>query len=293
MRRADPAIKLVASGGDALILPRWNEEIIKGIGGNMDQLSIHLYMPGWNPLGSHIGDSPGDYCAIAAAGLALEEQVQRIEEMADRLLGMAMPIAFDEWNILGPLRRFTDPYETQREAIGVAGIIHAFHRQAKYIKTAAMFAMLNSAAPPLLTTLDTLIRTPVFHVLRLYQQLSGKARVLSETRCPTVETPKLLNLPQRRALPLLDVSANLDDHRLTVFVINRDYRENQAAEIEISDFSFSQPVRIHTIAANGFLAKNSVNQPDLVTERITEVELSGHHVFPPCSVSAMIMEKSS
>jgi alpha-L-arabinofuranosidase len=101
-----------------------------------------------------------------------------------------------------------------------------------------------------------------------------------------------LNLPQRRSVPLLDVSANLDEHRLTVFVINRDYRENHAAEIEISDFSFSQPVRIHTIAANGFSAKNSANQPDLVTERITEVELSGHHVFPPCSVSAMVMEKS-
>ena len=174
----------------------------------------------------------------------------------------------------------------------MAGIIHAFHRQAKYIKTAAMFAMLNSASPPLLTTLDTLIRTPVFHVLRLYQQLTGKTRVLSETKCPTVETPKLLNLPQRRSVPLLDVSANLDEHRLTVFVINRDYRENQAAEIEISDFSFSQPVRIHTITANGFLAKNSVNHPDLVTDKITEVELSGHTIFPACSVTAMVMEKS-
>lgn len=293
MRSADPAIKLVASGGDALTLQRWNEEILQGIGGNMDLLSMHLYMPGWNPLGSHVGDSPGDYYAIAAAGLALEEQVLRIEETADRLLGVAMPIACDEWNILGPLRRFTDPYQTQREAIGVAGIMHAFHRQAKYIQTAAMFAMLNSAAPPLITTLDTLIRTPIFHVLRLYQQLSGTAGVSSETKCPTVETPKLLNLPQRRSVPILDVSATLDQHRLTVFVINRDYRENQAAEIEISGFSFSQPVRIHTIGANGFLAKNSANQPDLVTERITEVELSGHHVFPPCSVSAMVMEKSS
>ena len=148
--------------------------------------SIHAPLPARHgyPLRSHVGDSPGDYYAIAAAGLALEEQVQRIEEMADRLLGMAMPIAFDEWNILGPLRRFTDPYQTQREAIGVAGIIHAFHRQAKYVKTAAMFAMLNSAAPPLLTTLDTLVHTPVFHVLRLYRQLSGKARVLSETEMP-------------------------------------------------------------------------------------------------------------
>ena len=63
----------------------------------------------------------------------------------------------------------------------MAGIIHAFHRQAKYVKTAAMFAMLNAAAPPIITTRDTLVRTPVFHILRLYRQLSGKARVHSET----------------------------------------------------------------------------------------------------------------
>ena len=76
MRSANPAIKLVASGGDAFTLPGWNDEIIRGIGESMDFLSMHLYMPAWIPLRSHVGDSPGDYYAIAAAGLALEEQIQ-------------------------------------------------------------------------------------------------------------------------------------------------------------------------------------------------------------------------
>ena len=293
MRNADPDIKLVASGGDALMFARWNEEIIKGIGEAMDFLSLHLYMPGWSPLRSHVGNSLGDYYAIAAGGLALEEQIQLIEEMADRLLGTVLHIAVDEWNILGPLRRFTDPYQTQREAIGVAGIIHAFHRQAKYVKTAAMFAMLNAAAPPLITTLDTLVCTPVFYILRLYRQLSGKVRVLSETECPTVGAPRLLNLPQRRSVPLLDVSAGLDEHRLTVFVINRDHQADLDAEIDVSDFNFSQPVRIHTVAANGYQAANSNDQPETVTERISELEWNGHRIFPPCSVTAIVMEKSS
>jgi alpha-N-arabinofuranosidase len=291
MRRADPDIKLVASGGDALLFARWNEEIIQGIGEAMDFLSLHLYMPGWSPLRSHVGNSLGDYYAIAAAGLTLEEQVQLIEEMADRLLGRALPIAVDEWNIQGSLRRFTDPYQTVREAIGVAGILHAFHRQAKYVSFAAMFAMLNAAAPPILTDRDTLVLTPVFHILRLYRQLSGKARVLSETECPTVGVPKLLNLPQRRSVPLLDVSAHLDEHRLTVFVINRDHRENLEAEMEISDFAFSGPVRVHTVAADSYQAANSTHQPEMVTETIGEIEWSGHHAFPPCSVTAIVMEK--
>jgi alpha-N-arabinofuranosidase len=293
MRSANPDIKLIATGADVLLFPRWNKEIVQGIGENMDFLSMHLYMPAGIPFLSRVKDSPGDYYAITAAGLALEEQVQRIEELMDQMLGKTIPLAFDEWNILGPLRKFVVPWQTLREAIGVAGIIHTFHRQAKYIKIAAMFAMLNSASPPLLTTRDTLICTPMFYILRLYSQLSGKVRVQSEITCPTVDVPKLVNLPQRTSFPLLDVSATLDDHRLTVFVINRDYQESQEAEIEISDFTFSKPVRIHTVTANGYLAKNSENQPAVVTEKITEVDFDGHYVFPPCSVTAIVMEKTT
>jgi alpha-L-arabinofuranosidase len=216
-----------------------------------------------------------------------------IEEAAHRILGRVLPLAVDEWNILGPLRRFTDPYRSQREAIGVASIIHALHRQAKHVKLAAMFAMLNCAAPPIITTIDAVVHTPVFNVLRLYRQLSGKASVLSETECPTVGVPKLLNLPQRRSVPLLDVSANLDEGRLTVFVINRDHQEELEAEIEVSDFEFSRHVRIHTVAAGEYQAAKSKYQSEMGTERTSEHEWNGQCVFPPCSVSAIVMERAS
>jgi alpha-L-arabinofuranosidase len=108
-----------------------------------------------------------------------------------------------------------------------------------------------------------------------------------------VGVSKLLNLPQRKSVPLLDVSANLDEHRLTVFVINRDHQESLEAEIEISDFKFSKLVRIHTVAADGYQAANSKDQPDMVTEKISELEWNGYRAFPPCSVTAIVMEKSS
>jgi alpha-N-arabinofuranosidase len=290
MRRANPGIQLAASGGDAFTLPDWNEEIIRGIGGAMDLLSMHLYLPAWNPLGSHVGNSAGEYYAIAAAGLALEEQIVRIEETAERLLGRPLPIAFDEWNILGPLRRFTDPYRSLREAIGVAGILHAFHRQAGHIKTAAMFAMINAAAPPILTTRDGVIQTPVFHVLRMYRELTGKTGVQTGTQCPAVDTPALLNLPARKSVPLLDVSATRDDGRLTIFVINRDERENRTAQIEISGFRHTHPVGVHTIAGNGYSAVNTMDHPEAVAESRAEREWNGRHVFPPCSITAMVFE---
>ena len=90
-----------------------------------------------------------------------------------------------------------------------------------------------------------------------------------------------------------DCYRDVDEHRLTVFVINRDHHENLEAEIEISDFKFSELVRFHTVAANGYQAANSENQPEMVTEKISELEWNGHGVFPPCSVTAMVMEESS
>jgi alpha-N-arabinofuranosidase len=290
MRGADPQIHLVASGGDAFTLPRWNEEIIRGIGPAMDFLSMHLYLPAWIPLRSHVGRSTSEYHALAAAGMFLEEQILRIEETAQRHLGRSLPIAFDEWNILGPLRRFTDPYRSMREAIGIAGILHAFHRQARYVKTAAMFAMINSAAPPILTTRDSLVRTPIHHVLRMYRQLTGKASVRTVTECPAVDTPALLNLPPRKAVPLLDVSATRDDDRLTVFVINRDAGEQHAARIDVAGFHCSGRARVHGIAADGYSAENTVDDPEAVAELIREMEWKGLLRFPPCSVTAIVLE---
>jgi hypothetical protein len=53
-----------------------------------------------------------------------------------------------------------------------------------------MFALLNTACPPILTTRDAMVRTPVFHVLRLYRRLTGRARVQSEVAGPTVDRPE-------------------------------------------------------------------------------------------------------
>jgi alpha-N-arabinofuranosidase len=290
MRAADPRIRLVASGGDAFTLPRWNEEVIRGIGASMDLLSMHLYLPAWIPLRSHVGDSPGAFRAIAASGLFLEEQILRIEETAQRLIGRALPIAFDEWNILGPLRRFTDPYRSLREAIGVAGILHAFHRQARFVKTAAMFAMINAAAPPIITTRDSLVRTPIHRVLGMYRRLTGTKRVRTETECPVAAAPPLLNLPPRKTVPVLDVSATREGDRLTIFVINRDPDEHHGARVDLPGSRSPNRARVHSIAGAGYSAENTVDDREVVVERVSEIEWRGSIRFPPCSVTAIVLE---
>lgn len=61
----------------------------------------------------------------------------------------------------------------------------------------------------------------------------------------------------------------------------------------LSDINFPISVPASPIAANGYLAKNSEDQPEAVTERTTEAELNGHYVSPTCSGMAIVMEKTS
>jgi alpha-L-arabinofuranosidase len=134
-----------------------------------------------------------------------------------------------------------------------------------------------------------LVRTPVFHVLRLYRRLTGRARVQSEVTGPTVDVPKLLDLPRRAAFPLLDASATVDDRRLTVFIINRDHRESQETEVDVSGVAVATTARIHTVSSDDCLARNTVDRPEEAAERVTETDWRGSLVLPPCSVTAVVL----
>ena len=133
------------------------------------------------------------------------------------------------------------------------------------------------------------MRTPIHRVLGMYRELTGKAGVPTVTRCPAVDTPALLNLPARKAVPVLDVSATRDEDRLTVFVINRDPGKPQEARIDVSGFQCSGRARVHGVAADGYSAENTVDEPGAVVERASEVEWKGHLRFPPCSVTAVVL----
>jgi alpha-L-arabinofuranosidase len=124
----------------------------------------------------------------------------------------------------------------------------------------------------------------------MYRKLTGKERVRAETHCPAADTPALLNLPARKSVPLLDISATRDESRLTVFVINRADREALAARVEISGFPLSGKIMAHTVAGNGYSAVNDAEHPEAVAERASGIEWNGRHVFPPCSATAMVFE---
>jgi alpha-L-arabinofuranosidase len=80
---------------------------------------------------------------------------------------------------------------------------------------------------------------------------------------------------------------------LTVFVINRDPGEHHEARIDVSGFQCSGRARVHRVAAAGYSAENTVDDPEAVAERTSEIEWKGRLRFPPCSVTAIVLESRS
>jgi alpha-L-arabinofuranosidase len=75
-----------------------------------------------------------------------------------------------------------------------------------------------------------------------------------------------------------------------VFVINRDPGEHHEARIDVSGFHCAGRARVHGVAADGYSAENTVEDPEAVAERASEIEWKGHLRFPPCSVTALVLE---
>jgi len=204
MRHADPGIKLVASGGDALMFARWNEEIIKGIGEAMDLLSLHLYMPGWSPLRSHVGNSLGiTMPSPRGTGVGRADPTDSRKSRTVFSVG-SCPSPSTNGISSAPCAGSPDPYQTQREAIGVAGIIHALspsgeiRENRRYVRHAQCRKHRRSS--PLW------IRS----YIRLYSISCGYTGSFPERReyspkpnAPLWGAPKLLNLPQRRSFRFL------------------------------------------------------------------------------------------
>jgi alpha-L-arabinofuranosidase len=286
MRAADPAIKLVASGGDEQLYADWNRKLLEGIGREMDYLSCHVYAPNYIMKNSIPRDEAA-YLALAGAYLYLEETLTRERETINSILGTPIPVALDEWNVLGTTVSFFRPDARHREAMAAAGMIHAIHRHADLVRIADQFAAVNSGAPELITDRDHMVRTPMFHVFKLYAAKTRESVAKSSVESPGFSTVKMAKLPARQSVPFLDASLTVGSGRETLFLINRHPREEMSVEIEIEGIKPGSDAQFEVVAGPDFMSENTFDRPDTVTSRVKTMKWPERIELPPLSVSAL------
>lgn len=220
MRRLDPTIGVVAVGHTDR---KWNEAVLRGMSKPADFLSVHMYGH------SHLG-KPGNFEQLVALPVAFEQGFRDVVADLETYAAAPIPLALDEWNV----RHFVDgrlnrksPRQAQ-DALFVAGVFNVMHRFSNHVKIGSYVTMVNGNAP-LRAWDDTITRTPVYEVFRLYQQwMTGSAVAVDVAAHSYSVTPfDGVSTPHNRSLalsaPLVDASASVDaaNGLLTMALVNR------------------------------------------------------------------------
>jgi alpha-L-arabinofuranosidase len=208
MKRADPSIRLIASGlwGD------WDTTLLAHGAGKFDLISEHDYAPEGNAHGTRTEPSELARLAAAPAG-SLLPRLRSVRQAADRLpQGTRLEIAFDEWNVWHDW--FTRPFDhTWRvgplDGIYAATMLNMLCREAGPLNLtmAAFFEPVNEGAIEVQPGAARL--TSVGQVFALYRAHHGN---------------RLLNLKVSGDKASLDVCASQDHNGGTVVltIVNHD-----------------------------------------------------------------------
>ena len=99
-------------------------------------------------------------------------------------------------------------------------------------------------------------------------------------------------VPETSDVPDLDVLATTDRRQpsLTLFVVNRNWRESIPATIRIEDFAAGSQATVRTLNADSILTGNDEEHPDRVHPVETSLHLTGstfRYEFPAHSVTAI------
>ena len=155
---------------------RWTEVLMREAGGLMQGLSLHYYtVPGtWQKKGSATEFGEDEWFTTLQKALVMDELITKHSTIMDiydpeKRVGLIV----DEWGTWYDVMPGTEPgflrqQNTLRDAL-VAGLhLNIFHKHCERVQMANLAQMVNVLQAILLTNEGDLIRTPTYHVLRMF-----------------------------------------------------------------------------------------------------------------------------
>lgn len=334
MRQVDPRLRFVACGWER---QEWTREVISGLGDQVDAVSLH-----WYGLDHHLTEaSAAEFEAIVSQSVHLEQTIaaysDEIVDVAGRAQLDSVPsIVLDEWNnrhmesvqLPEPVPAADGGFEphgtgargdrkrvnrhstrTLADALMYAGVFHAIHRAAGRDAPVTMANAVNliSANGILQVRPGGVLRTPVFHIWHLYQNLFQPFAVRADVTAPATwrdlrrgaERQDATGHPRSTvptAVSLLDVSASVsaDARTLTLAVINRSATAPLTARLS-REGGLPARAHVHDLGAEeaadekDLFRTTTLSDPDACALRDRgEVALEdGTYTFPAHSVTLL------
>ena len=296
MKDADSTIELVACGSCGVGLPtymEWDREVLTGLGGLADYLSLHRY------VGNPDGDTP-DYLAVTAA---IDRQIEEMDAACRFAQARARSrkrafLCFDEWNVWYKDRQtdgagkfaphLIEEVYNLEDALVVAGFLHSFVRHADVVKIANLAQIVNVIAP-IQTRGDELLIQSIFHPFEMFsKRRTGVALQLA------VDGPGYVGASNGR-VPFVDASAILDGSTLQLFLTNRSVAAAADVTLAPADVSIAACRSAEGLTGPDAKAANSFERGDLVKPGPFEVRVRAGRAscqLPPLSFVAMTLQCS-
>ncbi len=210
----------------------WTEVLMSQAAKQMDGLALHYYtLPtgNWQKKGSATEFTEKEWHATLVRTLRIDEFIQKHSAIMDKYDPQKrVGLMVDEWGTWydkeeGPDMGALYQQNTLRDAIVAAVNLNIFHKHADRVRMTNIAQMINVLQAMLLTDKEKMVRTPTYHVFRMYAVHQGATMI-----------PVDLNAPEYKigdaSVPSLSASASRDEAgRLHLSVVNLD--PNRPAEI--------------------------------------------------------------
>lgn len=241
--------------------------------GFMDGLSLHYYtLPetedDWNYKGSATDFTEEIFYQTLKRSYYMEELINKHGEIMDRYdPDKKIGLMIDEWGVWTDVEPGTNPgflyqQNTMRDAL-VAGMnLNIFNKHTDRVKLACIAQMVNVLQSVLLTEGAKMIKTPTYHVFKMYRHHQGAALLDSElTGSGTVGTGK-------NELPKVFESVSEDSEgTITITLTNNSIESKEMIDIGLIKDGGAYRVSEAVFISGAMNAHNTFEAPETVKEQ--------------------------
>lgn len=244
----------------------WTEVLMAQAGKQMDGLSLHYYtLPtgNWDKKGSATQFDEKEWHTTLLRTLRMDEFIQRHSAIMDKYDPQKrVGLMVDEWGTwydTEPGRDMGALYQqnTLRDAVAAGINLNIFNKHSDRVKMANIAQMVNVLQAMILTDKEKMVRTPTYHIFRMYSVHQGATLI-----------PVDLSAPEYRlgdaSVPSLSVSASRDSQgRVHLSIVNLD--PNKPADITTTIWGGAiRSVTGEVLTATAVNAMNTFDSPYVV-----------------------------
>ena len=181
---------------------QWTEVMMKEGGRNMDGLSMHYYtVPGdWRHKGSATDFDEKEWYATLYKALKIGDIIRHHRNIMDRYDPEGIvALVVDEWGTWYDVEPGTNPgflyqLSTMRDALVAGTTLNIFNKNAERVRMANIAQLANVLQSVVLTEGDRLVKTPTYHVFRMFAAHQG-AELLASVMDSACVGPEEFRVP--------------------------------------------------------------------------------------------------